>query len=158
MEHVAFQDQIAGNHCWGCGRDNPQGFRIKSYWDGDETICSWTPQPWHCASPVHVVNGGVLATLIDCHAILSAMAHANRLAGYPLDDTARLIWYVTGQLEVTYQQPTPLGPTLDIRARLLPQNERKTVVQCTLSVAGTVCASGNVLAVRVPSTWMQSQG
>ena len=32
---IAIQDAIPDNHCWGCGARNPQGLRIKSYWDGD---------------------------------------------------------------------------------------------------------------------------
>lgn len=157
MSQQAFQDLIAGNHCWGCGRDNSQGLRIKSHWDGDGTICRWTPQPWHCASPTHVVNGGVIGALIDCHAILSAMAQASRAAGGALGDGSPPIWYVTGKLEISYLRPTPLGPPLEIRASLEPQSERKTLVRCTLSAEGQPCATGLVLAVRVPAEWMQSQ-
>jgi hypothetical protein len=28
-----YPDQFA--HCYGCGRLNPEGLHIKSYWDGD---------------------------------------------------------------------------------------------------------------------------
>ena len=35
----AFQDYYPEDvaHCYGCGRLNEHGHRIKSYWDGDET-------------------------------------------------------------------------------------------------------------------------
>ena len=28
---IAIQDQIPHNHCYGCGKDNPDGMQIKSY-------------------------------------------------------------------------------------------------------------------------------
>lgn len=152
----AFQDLLDGNHCWGCGRDNPHGLRIKSRWDGDEAVCEWHPQPWHCASPTHVVNGGIIGALIDCHSIIGAMAHAARAAGRSLGDGTPPIWYVTGKLEVAYLKPAPLGPPILLRARFEPQSERKTLVRCDLSVNGEVCASGLVLAVRVPAEWMHA--
>lgn len=152
----AFQDLLEGNHCWGCGRDNPHGLQIKSYWDGDEAVCTWQPQPWHCASPTHVVNGGIIGALIDCHSIISAMAHATRAAGHTFGDSESTIWYVTGKLDVTYHRPSPLGPALNLRARFEVQSERKTLVHCSLSAQKGLCASGLVLAVRVPVEWMHS--
>ena len=37
MTEKAFQDFYADDmsHCYGCGRLNPDGLQIKSYWDGD---------------------------------------------------------------------------------------------------------------------------
>ena len=36
----AFQDYYPENlaHCYGCGRLNPHGHQIKTFWDGDETV------------------------------------------------------------------------------------------------------------------------
>ena len=36
MEQLAFQEQIGGNHCWGCGALNENGLQLKSYWDGED--------------------------------------------------------------------------------------------------------------------------
>lgn len=156
MKHIAFQDALDGNHCWGCGKDNPHGLQIKSYWDGDVAVCTWQPQAWHCASPTHVVNGGIIGALIDCHSIISTMALAARQAGHELGDGSPTIWYVTGKLDVRYLKPTPMGVPLHLRATFDVQNERKTVVRCELSANDDVCAVGEVLAVRVPTEWMQS--
>lgn len=30
------------SHCFGCGRNNPHGHQLKSYWKGDETIARFT--------------------------------------------------------------------------------------------------------------------
>ena len=47
MSDKAFQDQYHEDYanCYGCGRNNPAGMHLKSYWDGDETVCRHTPGP-----------------------------------------------------------------------------------------------------------------
>ncbi len=37
---LAFQDSYPErfSHCFGCGRSNPHGHHLKSYWDADDTI------------------------------------------------------------------------------------------------------------------------
>ncbi len=45
MEPRAFQDEFAemGFHqCWGCGSQNEQGLQTKSYWEGEESVCTCT--------------------------------------------------------------------------------------------------------------------
>ncbi len=61
----AIQDLLPGNHCWGCGPDNPRGLQIKSHVEGDETVCRFQPSPDHMAGPTHVVYGGIIASVID---------------------------------------------------------------------------------------------
>jgi hypothetical protein len=62
----AFQDQIPANFCYGCGPGNPVGLHIRSIWAGDEALCVFQPAPYHAAGPRHILNGGIIATLIDC--------------------------------------------------------------------------------------------
>ena len=40
MTENAFQDYYEdhSSHCYGCGRLNAHGLRIKSFWDGEVTI------------------------------------------------------------------------------------------------------------------------
>jgi len=42
MSQEAFQDKWPDevSYCFGCGRNNEKGFQIKSYWDGDEAVCT----------------------------------------------------------------------------------------------------------------------
>jgi hypothetical protein len=49
MEQKAFQDYYPDNlsYCYGCGRLNEHGLHIKSYWEGDEAVCRFTPKPYH---------------------------------------------------------------------------------------------------------------
>ena len=64
----AFQDYYPENlaHCYGCGRLNPHGHQIKTFWDGDETVTRFTPLPHHTAVP-GFTYGGLIASLVDCH-------------------------------------------------------------------------------------------
>ena len=57
---IAFQDQIVGNHCWGCSPTNESGLHIKSFWSGDESVCTWNPGGHHSAAAAHLVNGGII--------------------------------------------------------------------------------------------------
>ena len=155
MEQPAFQEQIGGNHCWGCGALNDNGLGLRSYWDGDESVSSFTPQPFHTASASHVVNGGILASLIDCHCICTAIAAGYKSEGREISSEPP-IWYATGSLSVTYRRPTPVNGRLDLRARITEMTERKTILACTLSVDGKDTVKGEVVAVRVPLEWMQA--
>lgn len=154
MAHKAFQDYYPDHlsHCYGCGRLNEHGLQIKSYWDGDETVCRFVPYPQHTAIPGYVY-GGLIASLIDCHSTGSASAAAYRAAGREMD-TAPPLRFLTGSLQVDFLRPTPLGTEpLELRSRIEEVKERKVVVATELSVAGTVCARGKVVAVRMPEQW-----
>lgn len=147
----AIQDTIADNHCVGCGPDNPHGLRIKSFWCGElETLCAFQPQPHMAAASGAVLNGGVIATLIDCHAVCTAMSYARRLAAPNADLEAV---FATGSLTIRYRRPTPIDHPVLVHAKVVGIAERKTVLECTLSSAGEVCAEATVVAVRVAEGW-----
>src|SRR5512136_1221895 len=113
-------------HCYGCGRLNAHGLHVRTTWDGDETVARFTPRPEHMALP-GFVYGGLLASLIDCHAMGTAAAAAERDAGRAIGD-GPMPRFVTGSLKVDYLKPTPLGPELEIRARVTSSSERKSVL------------------------------
>jgi acyl-coenzyme A thioesterase PaaI-like protein len=104
MTQRAFQDEVSGNHCWGCGSANDNGLQIKSYWSGDEVACTWQPQAHHSAGPGHILNGGIIATVIDCHCGWTAIAAAYREEGREIN-TEPLIRYATASLNVKYLPP-----------------------------------------------------
>jgi acyl-coenzyme A thioesterase PaaI-like protein len=157
MSDAAIQDFYPPDlsHCYGCGRLNPRGYRIRSYWDGEETVARFTPQDYHTSIPGYVY-GGLLASLVDCHGTGSAA-----LAGYRAENrdpgTEPALRYVTASLKVDYLKPTPLGVTLEIRGRILEVKGRKIVVAITLSAGETVCVRGEVVAVQVPEHMMPRQ-
>jgi acyl-coenzyme A thioesterase PaaI-like protein len=146
----AFQDCYPEelSHCYGCGKNNANGHQLKSYWDGDETIAHFLPEPYHMATPDYVY-GGLIASLIDCHGTASASAAAYRNAGLE-PGTKPHFRFVTGSLKVDYLAPTPLGVELELRGVILEIKERKITVGITLSAHGKVCAKGQVLAVLMP--------
>jgi len=150
MQERAFQDYYPDgwSHCYGCGRLNPDGHQIKSYWDGEDTICTFTPRPEHIAIPGYVY-GGLIASLIDCHSTGTASAAAYKAAGRPMDSLPPLR-FLTAALKVDYLRPTPLGVPLLIRGRIKEIKGRKVIVETTLSAEGEVCARGEVIAVQVP--------
>ena len=153
---LAIQDQIRGNHCFGCGSDNPGGLRIKSYWQDDgTTICRFRPEPHHAAASATILNGGIVATLVDCHCVCTAMADAYRRAGRGIGSDPT-IWYATGRLDLRYLQPSALAGPVELIARVVDAGARKSEVHCSLSVRGDLCAEGDVVEVRVPPEWLES--
>lgn len=150
MAQKAFQDYYADqtSHCYGCGRLNEHGLQIKSYWDGDESVCRFEPKPYHTAIPGYVY-GGLIASLIDCHSTGTAAAAAYRAQGRGMD-TLPPLRFVTGSLKVDYVRPTPIGVPLEVRATVKEIKGRKVVVAATLSANGEVCARGEVVAVQMP--------
>lgn len=158
MAQKAFQDFYVdwAAVCYGCGRLNEHGLHIKSYWDGDESVCSFTPQPYHTAIPGYVY-GGLIASLIDCHSTGTAAAAAYRAAGRAMDtDPPRR--FVTGTLHVEYLKPTPIEGPLELRSEVKEIKGRKVVIATTLSVKGQVCARGEVVAIQVPDDWVPAEG
>jgi len=134
-------------HCFGCGRLNARGYRVKTYREGGETVTRFTPTADHTALP-GFVYGGLIASLIDCHGTASAAIAALAAAGQEVG-AGPAPRFVTAALSVDYLRPTPLGPMLEIRGRAVEVGERKVVVEATLSADGVVTARGRVVAVRV---------
>ena len=155
MTEKAFQDYYPDDvsHCFGCGKLNEKGHQIKSYWDGDESVAVFTPQPYHTAIPGYVY-GGLIASLIDCHGTGTAAAAAYREEGREMSSEPALR-YVTASLHVDYLRPTPMGVPLELRGTVEEIKGKKVVVSETLSANGEICARGRVVAVRMPEGMLQ---
>jgi acyl-coenzyme A thioesterase PaaI-like protein len=140
------------SHCYGCGRLNAQGYQIRSYWDGAESVSVFTPQPYHIAIPGYVY-GGLLASLIDCHGTGTAAAAAYRAENRAMD-TEPPRRFVTASLKVDYLKPTPLGVPLEVRGRVRDIKGRKITIEATISAGGVTCVRGEVIAVEIPAAMM----
>ena len=149
---MSFQEQMQDNGCFGCGPDNPHGLRLKSHCDGEESVCVFHPEPHMSAGPPQFLNGGIIATLVHCHCVCTAVAMAYRVAGRPIG-TGPVLWYVTGELNVSYSAPVPIDAPVHLHAQVSERTERKMVVLCEVSSGGSKCAQGRVVAVRVDG-WM----
>ena len=155
----AFQDFYAEEfaQCYGCGRLNQDGLHIRSFWDGDESVCTFTPRPYHTAIPGYVY-GGLIASLIDCHSTGTAAAAACRVAGRDMGSDPPLR-FLTASLHVDYLRPTPIKGPLELRSQVKEVKGRKVVVTTTLWAHGQECARGEVVAVQVPEAlWEQMVG
>ena len=135
------------SQCFGCGPANPAGLHVQTFWDGEVGTCRYTPDPQHMAYP-GVVYGGLIACLMDCHGIATAIAAAYDAEGRPMDSEPR-INMITGKLNVTYKAPTPLGGELALRAWVREMGPKKVLVTCELRAEGKVTATGEILGVRL---------
>ncbi len=130
--------------CYGCGPANPNGFRIRSFVQGEELVADWMPQPHHQAFE-GALNGGVIGTLLDCHCNWTAAYHLMRTQG--LDHIPPT---VTAEYTIRMLRPTPADRPVHLRAWVVESQGSKAVVEGELSSDGTVCATcrGVFIAVK----------
>ncbi len=151
MNQKAFQEYLLpfGHICFGCGALNAYGMQIRSYWEdgSDVGICHWMPKPHHQGGE-DFVNGGVIATIIDCHAVNTAIAWLYRLEGRGMD-SAPPIHCVTASLHVDYLRPTPLGQPIVLRATPTAVEGRRVRVTCALLSGGRETVRGEGVFARV---------
>lgn len=154
MTEKAFQDYYPDNvaHCYGCGNLNAHGHRIKTYWEKDETVTRFRPEPFHTAIPGYVY-GGLIASLIDCHGTGTAAAAMYRAEGRAMDSEPPFR-FVTASLQVDFLKPTPLGGELEIRGRVKEIKGRKVIVEAVVYAEGVATARGEIVAVRMPETFL----
>lgn len=132
---------------------NEAGHQLKTVWEGDETVSRFTPEPFHTAIPGYVY-GGLVASLLDCHGTGGAAAAALRKEGREIGD-GEAPRYVTASLQVDFLKPTPLGPELEVRGKIVEITDRKVILDEVLSAEGVVTAKGRVVAVRMPESMIQ---
>ncbi|MDH4128966.1 MAG: PaaI family thioesterase [Spirochaetota bacterium] len=149
----AIQDYYSDfySHCYGCGRLNEHGYKIKTFWDGDNTICHFTPKEYYTSVPGYAY-GGLIASLIDCHGIGSAAAAIYRAENRSLDSTPA-IRCLTASLKVDYLKPTPINKTLELKGFIQEVKNRKVIVTVELRVDNILYAKGEVIAVRIPDDY-----
>ena len=147
MDKEYFQDYIHGNVCFGCGKDNPDGLQIKSYWEGEDAVCIWVSKPMYQGRE-KVLNGGVLATLIDCHCMDTAMAAAYRAEERALGTTPHYR-FATATISVRYLKPTPNDRPIELRAQVASLKGRKAKLTCDVLVDGIKTAEAEAVGVQV---------
>jgi acyl-coenzyme A thioesterase PaaI-like protein len=150
MNGKAFQDYYPDEfaHCFGCGRLNQEGMQIKSYWDGEESVCHYTPKPYYTGGFPGYLYGGLMASLIDCHGAATASAAKLREEGYSLGERP-LSRFVSASMKVDYLKPVPIGALLELRGRVKEIKKRVVTVDVTLSAEGVIRAKGEVVMVQL---------
>ena len=92
------------NHCFACGKDNPDGMQLKFYLDEESRVafCKFKLAPRYQGPPGHA-HGGIIATILD-----EAMGKVNKLHS---------VVALTKSMTVSYLKPVPLGKRLNVSAR-----------------------------------------
>jgi acyl-coenzyme A thioesterase PaaI-like protein len=132
--------------CFGCGPANRDGLRIGSRPAADDPavlVAHWTPSPVHEAF-AGVVNGGILGTLLDCHANWTATWHLMRARGANHPPTT-----VTLEYAIRMRRPTPSDRSIDLRAWVVDAAEDRATVEAEIASDGVVTATGRGTFVAV---------
>ena len=136
------------SRCFGCGPANELGLRIESReveaaGAPGELIADWQPLPYHAAFD-GVLNGGIIGTLLDCHANWTAAMHLMRERG--LD---RPPGCVTADYAIRLRRPTPTDQPVHLRAWPVEMDGDRVVVNAELSSGGIITATcrGTFVAV-----------
>lgn len=134
--------------CHGCGPANTDGLQLKSYLseDNDRLVATFEPSAIFNSGVPNIMYGGLVASLIDCQSIWTAIVFAHLAEDRPL--TGDLMLHVTSELTVDYRKPTPLDQPIYLQSWVKGTLGRKTRIVCELGPDDTVTAVGNVLAVR----------
>jgi uncharacterized protein (TIGR00369 family) len=106
--------RLQKNHCFACGKNNPDGMRLKFSYDEERDcfVCRvhlgkrYTGPPGHC-------HGGIIATLLD-----EAMGKVNKL---------RHVVALTSEINVKYLKPVPLNKALRVESREVSVRGRRHV-------------------------------
>ncbi len=150
----AVQDEYAEEFAWcyGCGRKNAEGLRLRTGWSGEETVTFYEPKPEHTAIP-GFVYGGLLASLIDCHGTGSASLFLHRKNGHEPGSGEEPPRFVTGSLHVDFLKPTAQGKALKAVGTVEEIHPKKFSVEVDVFAGDTKVATGKVVAVLMPSTF-----
>src|SRR3954454_24628246 len=116
--------------CFGCGPANADGLQLKSLPDGEwGATATFTPWPQH-DNGLGYLNGGVIATLLDCHSAAAVLDEADRRGWSPLPGAA--LAYVTAGLDVRFLRPAPLGEPVSLLAVVTEADEAEMTVDVQL--------------------------
>jgi len=132
--------------CFGCGPANSAGLRIESRPQRDDPevlVARFEPRPEHEAF-AGVVNGGILGTLLDCHANWTAALALMRARRADRPPTT-----VTLEYSIRMRRPTPSTRPIDLRAWPVEIGEDRATIEAEISSDGAVTATGRGIFVAV---------
>lgn len=133
------QELYPQSDCFGCGPANAKGLQLKSFRDGDAIVADFTPWPEH-GNGTGFLNGGIIATVLDCHSGAAMMLRSMDMASLEPDQEGFL--YLTAGLEVRYRRPTPMD-AVQLRAVVVHADETKMDIEVELHADGKLRANGS---------------
>jgi acyl-coenzyme A thioesterase PaaI-like protein len=119
--------------CFGCGPANERGLQLRSYPRGDVVVATFRPWPEH-DNGLGFLNGGIIATVLDCHSA-AAVTHEAYRRGWPALPGAPLP-YVTAGLDVRYLRPSPLREDVTLLAQVTQAGEAEICARVWLEWEG----------------------
>ncbi len=149
--------------CFGCGHANSRGLKLRSYLRGGFVEARFTPWPEH-DNGFGFLNGGIIATLLDCHSAAAVYLAADAAGPGPGEGGAETLvtqdssrdtlvagadggargdrmshaLFVTARLDVRYLRPAPLHDEVALRAAVMTADGRSVRVDAQLVWEGAV--------------------
>lgn len=120
--------------CFGCGRKNPLGLRLRFKREGSGIRTEFTPgeyyQGWRT-----IVHGGIITTMLD-----EAMGHATLMSGN--------FGFLTASIQVNFKRPAYVDDRLIVSAEVVRNEGRTIEVEGRVTSAdGTLVAEGKAVQV-----------
>ena len=129
--------RLQKNYCFGCGKNNLDGMRLKFVYDeeGAGFVCRFRLSKRYTGPPGHA-HGGIIATILD-----EAMGKVNKL---------RQVVALTKEIVVDYEKPVPLNQPLRVESREKSVRGRRHInVAEILNEKGEVLARGRGLFIAI---------
>jgi acyl-coenzyme A thioesterase PaaI-like protein len=129
--------------CLGCGPDNPESMRLRTWFEGDRVHGRVTLEERHTGAP-GFAHGGAVATLMD-----------DMLGTVPLL-LGRMC--VTATLTLDYRAPVLLGHELSLVAWCERVDGRKLYLRGEIRDGEKLCAEGHGMFLEVPAVHWEAAG
>ena len=142
-DRLSIQDRLYPDAtCFGCGLANPKGLHLRSYVEGDAVVATFMPWPEH-DNGMGYLNGGIIATLLDCHTGAVVLHEADRQGWEAYPGAAYA--FVTAGLDLRYLRPAPLTEPVELRAVITASDESVITVDAQLVWDGKPRAEASTL-------------
>jgi uncharacterized protein (TIGR00369 family) len=129
--------RLQKNYCFACGKNNPEGMRLKFTYDEERNcfVSRFRLGKRYTGPPGHA-HGGIIATILD-----EAMGKVNKL---------RHVVALTSQITVDYLKPVPLNQPLRVESREVRVHGRQHINMAEiLNPKGEVFARGRGLFIAI---------
>lgn len=129
--------RLQKNYCFACGKNNPDGMRLRFTYDEDRNcfVSRFRLDKRYTGPPGHA-HGGIIATILD-----EAMGKVNKL---------RNVVAVTAEITVNYLKPVPLNKPLRVESRELKVKGRRHInTGEILNKKGEMLARGRGLFIAI---------
>lgn len=116
--------------CFGCGPQNPKGFRLRFSREGDEVVTRFTPSEG-LEGPPGVFHGGLQATIAD------------EVAGWTLVGILGRMGFTTS-MNVRYVRPVRIDEEVEARGKITARSGNIVTVSVVLKQRGKTGCMGRV--------------